>query len=143
MAAFQGRNPVAMAALAVSIICAGVAPLLVSGYVLQLATDILTFAALAYSWNIISGCTGYLSFGQVSFFGIGAYATSVLVIHTGMPWYVAAPIASALAGARRGAARHGDAAAARHHVRARHARARPHPHGVVGELGLHRRRRRD
>lgn len=87
-----------MVALAVSIICAGVAPLLVSGYLLQLATDTLMFAALAYSWNIISGCTGYLSFGQVSFFGIGAYATSVLVIHTGMPWYVAAPIASALAG---------------------------------------------
>lgn len=97
MAAFH-RNPVAMAALAVSIVCAGVAPLLVSGYLLQLATDTLMFAALAYSWNIISGCTGYLSFGQVSFFGIGAYATSVLVIHTGMPWYVAAPIASALAG---------------------------------------------
>jgi branched-chain amino acid transport system permease protein len=97
VAAFH-RNPVAMAALAVSIVCAGVAPLLVSGYLLQLATDTLMFAALAYSWNIISGCTGYLSFGQVSFFGIGAYATSVLVIHTGMPWYVAAPIASALAG---------------------------------------------
>jgi branched-chain amino acid transport system permease protein len=97
VAAFH-RNPVAMAALAVSIVCAGVAPLLVSGYLLQLATDTLMFAALAYSWNIISGCTGYLSFGQVSFFGMGAYATSVLVIHTGMPWYVAAPIASAFAG---------------------------------------------
>jgi len=97
VAAFH-RNPVAMVALAISIVCAGVAPLLVSGYLLQLATDTLMFAALAYSWNIISGCTGYLSFGQVSFFGIGAYATSVLVIHTGMPWYVAAPIASALAG---------------------------------------------
>ena len=87
-----------MAALVVLIVCAGIAPLLVSGYLLQLATDTLMFVALAYSWNIISGCTGYLSFGQVSFFGIGAYATSVLVIRAGLPWYVAAPIASILAG---------------------------------------------
>ena len=92
------RNPVAMTAVAVLIGCAGVVPVLLSGYMLQLATDVLMFAALAYSWNIISGCTGYLSFGQVSFFGIGAYATSVLVIRAGIPWYAAAPIASALAG---------------------------------------------
>ncbi len=97
VAAFH-RNLVTMAALVVLIVCAGIAPLLVSGYLLQLATDTLMFVALAYSWNIISGCTGYLSFGQVSFFGIGAYATSVLVIRAGLPWYVAAPIASILAG---------------------------------------------
>jgi branched-chain amino acid transport system permease protein len=41
-------------------------PALGSAYVLQLATDILTFTILAYSWNLISGFTGYLSFGQVS-----------------------------------------------------------------------------
>ncbi|HYL47747.1 MAG TPA: branched-chain amino acid ABC transporter ATP-binding protein/permease [Stellaceae bacterium] len=93
-----GPRPLATAILVAVIVCAGVVPLVTSAYILQLATDILTFAALAYSWNVISGCTGYLSFGQVSFFGIGAYATSALVLRTGIPWYIAAVIGSAIGG---------------------------------------------
>ena len=65
---------------------------------MQLATDILTFVALAYSWNLISGFTGYVSFGQVTFFGMGAYATALMVLHTPIPWYLAIPIAVLLAG---------------------------------------------
>jgi branched-chain amino acid transport system permease protein len=61
----------------------------VSAYTVQLATDILGFVALAYSWNLISGFAGYISFGQVSFFGLGAYTTAILVTHYDVPWYVA------------------------------------------------------
>ncbi len=64
-------------------------PLLGSAYALQFATDVLTFTALAYGWNLISGFTGYLSFGQVSFFGIGGYTVGLLVRDTGMPWPLA------------------------------------------------------
>jgi len=96
--AARGPRPLAVAILVAVIAGAGAMPLFTSAYVLQLATDILTFAALAYGWNIISGCTGYLSFGQVSFFGIGAYATSVLVLRAGVPWYLAALIAAAFSG---------------------------------------------
>ncbi|HVV39642.1 MAG TPA: branched-chain amino acid ABC transporter ATP-binding protein/permease [Nitrobacter sp.] len=60
-----------------------------SEYTVQLATDILGFVALGYSWNLISGFAGYISFGQVSFFGLGAYTTAVLVNHFDIPWYVA------------------------------------------------------
>jgi branched-chain amino acid transport system permease protein len=91
-------QPLGIAILVAVIACAGTVPLFTSAYILQLATDTLTFAALAYSWNIISGCTGYLSFGQVSFFGIGAYATSALVLRAGIPWYLAALIASLFGG---------------------------------------------
>jgi branched-chain amino acid transport system permease protein len=69
-----------------------------SAYVVQLATDILTFTILAYSWNLISGFTGYLSFGQVSFFGLGAYITALLVLRTPTPWYMAAIIAGVVVG---------------------------------------------
>jgi branched-chain amino acid transport system ATP-binding protein/branched-chain amino acid transport system permease protein len=91
-------QPLGIAILVAVIACAGAVPVFTSAYILQLATDTLTFAALAYSWNIISGCTGYLSFGQVSFFGIGAYATSALVLRAGIPWYLAALIASLFGG---------------------------------------------
>ena len=64
-------------------------PLFGSRYTLQFGADILLFTAMAYGWNLISGFTGYLSFGQVSFYGIGAYATALLVVHTPIPWYFA------------------------------------------------------
>src|SRR4051794_32694100 len=41
---------------------------------------------MAYGWNLISGYTGYLSFGQISFFGVGAYATAILVAKVSWPW---------------------------------------------------------
>ena len=64
-------------------------PLTGSAYTLQLATDVLTFAALAYGWNLISGFTGYVSFGQASFYGLGAYSTAAFVMHGHVPWYFA------------------------------------------------------
>lgn len=40
---------------------------------------VFMFVALAQSWNLIGGFTGYASFGQVAFFGIGAYTAAVLM----------------------------------------------------------------
>jgi branched-chain amino acid transport system permease protein len=37
------------------------------------------YVVLATSWNIIGGFAGYLSFGHVAFFGIGAYATGLMM----------------------------------------------------------------
>ena len=64
-------------------------PLTGSAYTIQLATDVLTFATLAYGWNLISGFTGYLSFGQSSFFGLSTYTTGMLALHGHVPWYFA------------------------------------------------------
>ncbi len=72
-------------------------PIFGAAYAVQLVTDILVFTALAYGWNLISGFTGYLSFGQVSFYGIGAYATGLLVVHTPVPWYFAVCLGGVLA----------------------------------------------
>ncbi|TQN40989.1 amino acid/amide ABC transporter membrane protein 2 (HAAT family) /amino acid/amide ABC transporter ATP-binding protein 1 (HAAT family) [Blastococcus colisei] len=55
----------------------------------QLAIDIAMFVALAYAFNVISGFTGYISFGQVVFFGLGAFATALLIIHLDVPWFLA------------------------------------------------------
>jgi branched-chain amino acid transport system permease protein len=92
------RRPWGPALGLVVLVLLAAAPLLRSGYVLQFATDILSFVALTYSWNLISGLTGYLSFGQVTFFGIGAYATALIVQHSPIPWYLAIPLAVVLSG---------------------------------------------
>jgi ABC-type branched-subunit amino acid transport system permease subunit len=53
--------------------------------------------ALAGSWNLISGLTGYVSFGHVAFFGAGAYTGAILVATAGWPWPAAAAAGGAAA----------------------------------------------
>jgi branched-chain amino acid transport system permease protein len=52
---------------------------------------------LAESWNIVGGFTGYASFGNVAFFGIGAYATGVLLTVAEAPFALALPAGGLLA----------------------------------------------
>ena len=42
-----------------------------SGYLNLTVRNILMFAAMSYGWNMIGGYTGYVSFGNVVFFGLG------------------------------------------------------------------------
>lgn len=51
----------------------------------SLLFTLMTFIVLAQGLNLLYGFTGYLPFGYVGFFGCGAYATSLLVLHTGLP----------------------------------------------------------
>ncbi len=73
------------------------APALVSAFMTQFLINLFMLAVLAESWNIIGGFTGYASFGNVAFFGIGAYATGVLLTRAGWPLVLALPAAGALA----------------------------------------------
>jgi branched-chain amino acid transport system permease protein len=54
-------------------------PMLVNNYWLRIATGALMWAGLACSWNILGGYAGYINFGHSAFFGIGAYATAILM----------------------------------------------------------------
>ena len=49
-----------------------------NGYLEIVFRNILMYAAMAYGWNMIGGYTGYVSFGQVAFFGLGAYCSALL-----------------------------------------------------------------
>ncbi|WP_300300254.1 branched-chain amino acid ABC transporter ATP-binding protein/permease [Ferrovibrio sp.] len=48
---------------------------------------------LAVSWNILSGYTGYFSFGHGAFFGAGIYATAYLAGRAGWPFLATVPAA--------------------------------------------------
>ncbi len=61
----------------------------------------LHWIVLATSWNILSGYTGYFSFGHGAFFGAGMYTTATLL----GALRVAVPVDAAGGGARRRAAR--------------------------------------
>jgi branched-chain amino acid transport system permease protein len=74
-------NPQAfVASLAVMALLLAV-PALRNGYVELTFRNILMFAAMSYGWNLLGGYTGYVSFGNVVFFGIGAYCSAVLSAH--------------------------------------------------------------
>src|SRR5476651_2651936 len=56
-------------------------PFLHNSYYENLGRGILMFATLSLGWNIIGGYAGYVSFGNVVFFGLGAYTTAALWQH--------------------------------------------------------------
>ena len=60
-------------------------PSFMSPYQLRTYTTLLLLALMAQGWNLIGGYTGYAAFGNVAFFGIGAYTTGLLMLS---PWQV-------------------------------------------------------
>jgi branched-chain amino acid transport system permease protein len=67
--------------------------------VFYLAFGALVFfwVAQATSWNLLSGYTGYFSFGQGAFFGVGVYTSAVLSGRGGMDYFLTIPLAGLLA----------------------------------------------
>ena len=57
----------------------------------------LHWIELATSWNILSGYTGYFSFGHGAFFGAGLYTTTTLLARYEWPFLWTLPVAAAVA----------------------------------------------
>ncbi len=64
-------------------------------------TTIAMFVAMASAWNIIGGLAGYPSFGNVAYFGLGAYTMGILTDadHGDLPLIVGLVMAPVMAGA--------------------------------------------
>ncbi len=75
-----------VAALVVVLVALALYPTVASGYGIRFTLQLFMWVALAQSWNLISGLTGYVSFGHVAFFGTGAYAAAILVTPHGWHW---------------------------------------------------------
>jgi branched-chain amino acid transport system permease protein len=87
----------AISLAAVVVVVLVLAPLRLNGYAINLLYVTVLSIALAYGWNIISGYAGYFSFGQIAFFGVGAYATGLLVADLHWFWMPAALVGGVLA----------------------------------------------
>lgn len=57
----------------------------------------LHWIVLAVSWNILSGYTGYFSFGHGAFFGAGIYTTATLLSKFDWPFLATLPVAAGVA----------------------------------------------
>jgi branched-chain amino acid transport system permease protein len=89
---------VVLPALAVVLAALAAYPMVGSGYGVRATLQVFMWIALAGSWNLISGLTGYVSFGHVAFFGAGAYTGAILVAHAGWSWPAAALAGGVAAG---------------------------------------------
>jgi branched-chain amino acid transport system permease protein len=75
--------------IVIILIClSAIIPFFASGYFVSFILMIFQYIILAYGWNVLSGYTGYISFGHVTFYGVGAY-TATIFITNGLPWWLA------------------------------------------------------
>ena len=75
-------------------LAACVVPAWSSSYVISFLVGVFMYVALAGSWNLFSGMTGYASLGQGIFFGLGAYAFGVATVT--LNWHPLAGLALAV-----------------------------------------------
>lgn len=69
----------------------------------QIGSIVLMYAAMAEGWNLLGGYGGYMNFGTVMFFGVGAYTTAMANAGWHLNPLLTLPLA-ALAAAAAGAA---------------------------------------
>lgn len=67
-------------------------PNFISGYYIRIFTAIFMYATISQCINLMSGYMGYLPFGHVMFFGIGAYMSAILM-KLDLPVFIAIPMA--------------------------------------------------
>jgi len=82
----RGEHLRNLALLGASAVALAMLPPTLSLYLRSFVLFTMMYVVLALSWNIISGFTGYTSFGHVAFYGIGAYACAILVADYGWHW---------------------------------------------------------
>lgn len=81
----NGYSAVLLALFAVAL---AVPPLvfLDEGFYMTVMTEMFLFGVLALSWDLVGGQTGYPSFGNMAFFGVGAYTTGILWTEFGVAY---------------------------------------------------------
>jgi branched-chain amino acid transport system permease protein len=57
-------------------------------YIQGILILVMIWVVLGTSWNLLAGFTGQVSFGHAAFFGVGAYATALPLLHWNIsPWW--------------------------------------------------------
>jgi branched-chain amino acid transport system permease protein len=74
------------ALLGLALVLLALYPLAATGYGVRFMLQLFMWVALAQSWNLISGLTGYVSFGHVAFFGTGTYVAAILITRAAWHW---------------------------------------------------------
>ncbi|MCA1326062.1 branched-chain amino acid ABC transporter permease [Herbaspirillum sp. alder98] len=68
-----------------------------TGYAVRVLCLVLMAASLGQCWNIVGGLANQVSLGHAAFFGIGAYASTLLQIRWGISPWIGMPVGMLLA----------------------------------------------
>ncbi|HWE74026.1 MAG TPA: branched-chain amino acid ABC transporter permease [Stellaceae bacterium] len=82
---------------ALCLIALAALPLTGNAVLVQYGIDALLFATLAQAWNILGGFTGYVSFGNSSFYGLGTYGTAIAMAQLHLPFGIGLALGAVLA----------------------------------------------
>ena len=74
--------------LAVIVAMLAALPWIGNTVLVQFGINVLLLATLAQGWNIIGGYTGYPSFGNSVFYGLGAYCVAIAMVQYHLPFWV-------------------------------------------------------
>jgi branched-chain amino acid transport system permease protein len=80
---FTSKRSLVPGLLLLILIALATLPLYGSLYTVILITAILMYVILTVSWTMFSGPTGYMSLASAAFFGVGIYASAILLPTTG------------------------------------------------------------
>jgi branched-chain amino acid transport system permease protein len=83
--------------LAAALVVLAAVPWFGSDVLVQFGINALLLAVLAQGWNIIGGYTGYASFGNSTFFGLGAYGVAIAMVQWNLPFWVGMIFGAAMA----------------------------------------------
>jgi ABC-type branched-subunit amino acid transport system ATPase component/ABC-type branched-subunit amino acid transport system permease subunit len=73
-----------------------------SAYYELVLTQVLLWAVLSLAWNVLSGYSGYFSFGHAAFWGLGAYTVALGMMYLDLTPWISIPLCSVV-GATAGA----------------------------------------
>ena len=90
----RGRSVAALALAGIALFA--LLPLVAEPYALGIGLSLLMWIALAESWAMFSGLSGYISLGHAVFYGVGAYAT--VLLWQVVPLWLAIPLSGVAAG---------------------------------------------
>jgi len=85
-----GKPLAGIAAFAAAYLLVGL--LVQNQYYQLMLTLVLVWAVMGLSWNVFSGYSGLISFGHASFFGLGAYTVTLLLVKFDITPWIGIPI---------------------------------------------------
>jgi branched-chain amino acid transport system permease protein len=93
----EGKKKVFLILGMIAVLVLVTLPFSVEGYWIRVITSIFMYAIITAALNIIAGFAGYAAFGNIVFFGIGAYTTAMLMLRVGLYWWAGAIVGGVIA----------------------------------------------
>src|SRR6267378_293630 len=90
MTGLRGRPILAIFAFAAAYLAVGL--VVRNQYYQLILTLVLVWAIMGVSWNVFSGYSGLVSFGHASFFGLGAYTVTLLLVKLDITPWIGIPV---------------------------------------------------